>query len=177
MENITIKPKVLDQGYYSTNDSGQEQIPEIKGTSRFLSVLTTTTTVSSGVRTESSEIEVPPELKGKNFKITDIHISAISSTAAAFSAGDNLLVGLIVGGKSLFLGVKQAFNGKTLSLDMLSVPLAAYIATTNIASRKAQYNLLSELYSNIQKLKIAYSNKSTNVVHYLIHITIGGVIL
>lgn len=174
-ENITIKQKVLDQGFYSTSEDVPNQ--ELTSIERFLSVIVATSSVSSGVRTESSEIEIPPELKGKNFKITDIHIAAISSTAGVFAVGDNLLVGLIVGGKSLFLGTKQTFNGKTLSLDMLPVPLATYIAATNIACRKAQYSLLSELYSNIQKLKVVYSHKSTNAVHYLIQITIGGVIL
>lgn len=143
----------------------------------FSSILATTTTINSGVRTESAEIKVPEELKGRRFMITNIHISAISSTAAALSAGDNLLVGLMLNGMSILMGASQAINGVTISLDMFPVPLNNYIAATNIASRKAQYLILSQVFNNITRLKIVYSHKSTNTVHYLIYLTIGGVIL
>lgn len=175
---------MLDQGYYSTQDIpevkdsiGQVPINQIHEALKFLSVIAATTTVSSGVRTESDEISVPAELEGKRFKITDVWISAISSTADTLAAGDNLLVGLIIGGKPLLFGAKQSINGKTISLDMLPVPLIHYAPTLKIVSRKAYFKLLSELFVNIRKLKIVYSHKSTNTVHYLIYLTIGGVIL
>ena len=151
---------------------------EIQEPKRFLSVLTTTITVHSGVRTESSEIDVPAELLNKKFKITDIWIYAINITNSGLSTGNNLLVGLIIGGKSLLMGVKQTFNGNTTTLDMLPVNLNVFVPSTVIpADRKAYFKLLSELFNNVKKLKIVYSHKSTNPIHYLIYVTIGGVIL
>lgn len=166
-KTIIILDEVIDE----------KTIQEVQQALKFLSVLATTTTVYSGVRTESAEISVPAELLGKKFKITDLWISAVSSTAAALSAGDNLLVGLIIGGKPLLFGAKQSINGATISLDMLPVPIIEYYATANVATRRRHYHLLSELFNNVKKLKIVYSHKSTNEVHYLIYLTIGGVIL
>ena len=60
---------------------------------------------------------------------------------------------------------------------MLPVPIMEYYGTANIATRRCHYNLLSELFNNVKKLKIVYSHKSTSEVHYLIYLTIGGVIL
>ncbi|BDI54830.1 MAG: hypothetical protein [Asgard archaea virus SkuldV2] len=161
----------------NNNKIDDKIVQEVQEQLRFLSVLATTTTVSSGVRTESSEIDVPAELEGKKFKITDIWISAISSTGDELKLGDNLLVGLIIGGKPLLFGSKQTFNGITTSLDMLPVSLTEYYATSKVAIRKGYYTLLSELFNNIKKLKIVYSHKSENTVHYLLYVTIGGVIL
>ena len=154
------------------------EFPEIQEPLEFLSVLTTTTTVRSGLRTESSEIDVPVELLGKKFKITDIWINGIVSTGASFNVSDNLLVGLLIGGKSLLMGSKQTFNGINTTLDMLPVPVSIMKSTENrMMGRKAHYKLLSELFNNIKKLKIIYSHKSTSLVHYLIYLTIRGVIL
>jgi len=169
LENIIQVQKKIEEGYPS--------VEEIQAPLKFLSVFTITTTVHDGSRTEGSAIKPPVELENKRFKITDIYISAISSTLEAVGAGDNLLVGLSLNGKSLLAGASQTFNGITTSLDMLDVPLVLYEPTLKVCSRKAHYKLLSELFTNLKVVKIVYSHLSTTTVHYLIYITIGGVIL
>ena len=156
---------------------GEDKLVEIQEPLKFLATLATTTTIYSGVRTESSDIKVPVELENKRFKITDIYITAESSTGDARVAGDNLLVGLLLNRKSLLYGASQSINGKTITLDMLPAATLFYCNTSKFSSRFAHYKLLSELFNNIKTLRIIYSNKSTNDVEYLIYLTIGGVIL
>lgn len=155
----------------------QEIIQEIKEVLGFLSVFALTTTDITGARIEGSEIESPIDLKGKKFKITNVWISAVTSTAAALLAGDNLLVGLMIDGKPLFLGASQTINAIEMTLDMLPVPVIDYYATGNILTRRRHFNLLSETFTDIKKIQIIYAHKSTNTVHYLVYLTIGGVIL
>ena len=171
---------VLNQGYYSIPDELKECKPivsEVQQALRFLSVLAITTTVASGVRTEGAEIDIPAELAGKKFKITDIYITAETSTSDQRAVGDNLLVGLILGGKSLLIGAKQTFNGITTTLDMLPVPAIRYCNTCKSTTCVVHYRLHSELFNNIKKLRIVYSNISNGTIHYLVYLTIGGVIL
>ncbi len=142
---------------------------------RFLFNVSVTTTVSNGTITESSAIILPDELKSKEFIVDSLKISGISSTAAAASAGDDLLVGVNIDNKPLITSSKYSLFGATANVQMIAVPLNYYLDTIFIMSRKTKVNLFSDKFINANQLTIIYAHKSTNTVHYLLNIAIGGV--